>query len=209
MVRDLSKSVSLKYAYVKEKVIFDIKTYDNGDSCAYPISGDTVDDSGEIVSNATCPFITLTIQDTNGDTKTEKRYFANYITDGDTFDGSHFKKTIHSNNKEGDIEKKFGEYYVMLCKDEIAKAVLKYDFDTLNGNPGYLGIPNWILESSAYTVEGEGIEKIKFDEGEYKRYREEGVQKLIYNSALKTANDYNFMLNTPSKPEDIKITPKS
>ena len=70
----------------------------------------------------------------------------------------------------------------MLCKDEITKAVLNYDFDTLSGNTGYLGIPNWMIESSAYTVDGEGIEQIKFDEDEYKKYRKEGVQKLIYDS---------------------------
>ena len=63
----LNKTVVKKYAYVKDGIIFNIKSINNGDACAKPITEDTV------------PFITTA--KTSSDTPV-KLYFDGYIEDG-------------------------------------------------------------------------------------------------------------------------------
>ena len=201
MIKDLSKNVALRYAYVKNKVIFNIKTYNNGDSCAVAIN------------ETNSPLIKVTIRE---DDNTVTYYLADYITDGDTYQCSapqegtpercSFKKTIHGLNAEKEIT--FAEYFRKLCEEEIEKAVLEYDFQTLSANTSYLGVPEWVLTNED-KYEVKGFDTITFDEKYYNSTKSSAVKKLIFDAASNVADKYGYKLTSPSKPDDIQIAIKN
>lgn len=185
----LNKTVTKKYAYVKNEVIFDIKTSDNGDACVVNIDEQTV------------PSITV-----GG----EILYFNGYIEDGDTYkaeDGK-FKKTVHSEDGEEDITISYSKYYRMLCEKEIAKSIMNYytyDYQYFINHPNKLNVPVWILSIDPTEVTGLEGGKIVFTENYYNDAKENSIKSLILHSAKSTANNYGYELTNPSKEEDLEI----
>lgn len=100
---ELSKTFQVFYAYVENEVIYDISYTNNGSKCAVE------------VSSGNCPYITV---DDN------KLYFNQYISDGDKYNDSIFKKTVHG--KDECVEKTFQEYYHDLAVDNLKSLILTY-----------------------------------------------------------------------------------
>ena len=184
----LNKTVTKKFAYVKNDVIFGIKATDNGDACVVSIDDETV------------PYITV------GE---DKQYFDSYIEVGDIYtSGDGFKKTVHSTNGEPDEEMTFPDYYRMICEEEIAKTIINYytyNYDDFASKLSRLNIPVWMLEQDPAKTKVDGVEKINFTEEYYNESKEKSIKKLALESASKTTNRYGYKLTKPAKVEDLEI----
>ena len=166
----LNSSVKGKVAYVKNDVIFSVKNYNDGDSCAVKMTEDNV------------PFITV-----DG----KKLYFENYIKVGDTYSNGKFKKVIHSSEKES--EKTFQVYYKGLCEEEIAKSIINQyyrDYEDFSKNLGFLGVPSYMFKQSE--VKAEGVELINFTEAYYDEVKQNEVEKLALQAAKDKAKKYGY-----------------
>lgn len=179
-MKKLNSSVSERYAYAKNGVVFDIKTYDNGDSCVIAITSDNVDN--------------ITV---NGD----KLYLDSYIEDGDKCvedtNKFSFTKTGHKVNPEKDI--KFSDYYVSLCLQEMKDNIIgnkDKDYTYFANNLSMLGIPEWMFKDNGYTIEdseeSDTFEQIEFTQELYKSLKEEGVIDLALKAAKDKAKPYGY-----------------
>lgn len=184
----LNKTVTKKFAYVKNSVIFDIKSTDNGDACVV------------MITDATVPYVTV-----DG----TRLYFNGYIEVGDTYTESNgFKKTVHSTNGEPDVEMSYQEYFRMLCGKEIADSIINnytLVYSDFANNLDKLGVPVWILEQNPAQTEVEGIEKIDFTEEYYNESKENRIKELVLESASKTTDKYGYKLTKPEKAEELEI----
>ena len=187
-MKDLNKKVIEKYAYVKNGVIFEIKSYDNGDACAVAINDETT------------PYVTV---------NNAKLYFNDYIEDGDTYTISNgFKKTIHSENEELDKEVTYQNYYRTLCEEVIANTIISnysLEYSDFVSDLSCFGIPTWMFVQDPNHSTVEGIDKIDFTETYYNSLKEDKIKDLIFESASNTANKYGYKLTLPSKAEDLEI----
>jgi len=207
-MKALNKTVTKKYAYVKDGIIFNIKSTDNGDACVEPITEDTV------------PFITTA--KTSSDTPV-KLYFDGYIEDGDTYKaepGSStkiFKKTIHSTSGGTDESMTYQAYYRELCEKAISDSIIAnytWTYNDFANNLSRLGVPTWMItliapdgdHSREATVEG--IDKIYFSESYYNESKEKRIKEMAYSSACDVVDRYGYELKTPTKAEDLVITKK-
>lgn len=189
-------TVTKKYAYIKNEVIFDIKNNDNGDVCVKEIN------------NITSPqFVAISSKGVS-----TTYYFSNFIENGDTYDGTKFMKTIHNYDGEEEISadsKTFSEYFESLCEDEIANVIINnYTLSYTNfvEKPEKLGVPRYMLKlhnSDDYTLEG--IHAIDFTEEYYNNAKANKVKELIFNCGKSTANQYGYKLVAPSGITEIKI----
>lgn len=188
----LNKIVVKKYAYVKNGVIFDIKTSDNGDSCVVQITEETV------------PYVTV-----DG----VKLYFNGYIEDGDTYN-SGFTKTVHNADKSKEESLTYQEYYRNLCEENIADSIINNytltykDFsDAIDGSSRsssrLFGFPTWMFVQDPTPVTG--IEKIDFTEEYYNNAKENRIKELALQAASNTTNKYGYRLNRPETVEDLEI----
>ena len=200
-MKALNKTVTKKYAYVKDGIIFNIKSINNGDACAEPITEDTV------------PFITTA--KTSSDTPV-KLYFDGYIEDGDTYkaeSGSStkiFKKTVHSTSGGADKSMEYQAYYRELCEKAISDSIIgnyTWTYDDFANNLSRLGVPTWIFEQDPTKVTG--ITKINFTREYYNASKEKRVKELAYSSACDVVDRYGYELKTPEKAEDLVIEKKS
>lgn len=170
----LNSSVKGKVAYVKNDVIFSVKNYNDGDSCAVKMTEDNV------------PFITV-----DG----KKLYFENYIKVGDTYSNGKFKKVIHSSEKES--EKTFQVYYKGLCEEEIAKSIINQyyrDYEDFSKNLGFLGVPSYMFKQSEVKaqMEDEEVELIDFTKAYYDKVKQNEVEKLALQAAKDKAKKYGY-----------------
>ena len=170
----LNSSVKGKVAYVKNDVIFSVKNYNDGDSCAVKMTEDNV------------PFITV-----DG----KKLYFENYIKVGDTYSNGKFKKVIHSSENES--EKTFQVYYKELCEEEIAKSIINQyyrDYEDFSKNLGFLGVPSYMFKQSEVKaqMEDEEVERIDFTEAYYDKVKQNEVEKLALQAAKDKAKKYGY-----------------
>lgn len=195
-MKALNKTVTKKYAYVKDGIIFNIKSINNGDACVKPITEDTV------------PFITTA--KTSSDTPV-KLYFDGYIEDGDTYSANDgFKKTIHSTDGEDDREMTYQSYYRELCEKAISDSIIAnytWTYDDFANNLSRLGVPTWIFEQDPTIVTD--IEKIDFTREYYNASKEKRVKELAYSSACDVVDRYGYKLTTPAKAENLVIEKKS
>lgn len=184
----LNKTVTKKYAYVKDGVIFDIMLSDNGDSCVVPITEETV------------PYVTV-----DG----IKLYFDGYIEDGDTYTVSGgFKKTVHNAKKDEEKSSTYQDYYRSLCEETIKQSIINKYYLTYNDfidKLGRLGIPVWMLVQDLDQTEVEGIEKINFTEEYYNESKEESIKELALKSASNTTEKYGYKLVAPADAQDLEI----
>lgn len=199
-MKALNKTVTKKYAYVKDGIIFNIKSTDNGDACVEPITEDTV------------PFITTA--KTSSDTPV-KLYFDGYIEDGDTYkaeSGSStkiFKKTVHSTSGDADKSMTYQAYYRELCEKAISDSIIAnytWTYADFANNLSRLGVPTWIFTQDPTIVEG--IDKIDFTKEYYNASKEKRVKEMAYSSACDIVDRYGYELKTPEKAEDLVITKK-
>lgn len=187
MIKDLHNKVDKRYAYVKNNVIFNIASYNNGDSCAKPISESPYKESLEVIVDE------------------EKRYLDRYLQDGDVLDDSGtFKKTIHSESSDGEEFKTFQKYFSDLCEEEVANAIMRYDYDTLNQNLSFLGVPEWMIKQSGHAVGN--VTQIDFTEEYYNTVKSPKVREKILENAKNTANEYGYDLTAPADINDITIS---
>jgi len=193
-MKALNKTVTKKYAYVKDSIIFNIKSINNGDACAVEMNETSV------------PCITTATTATTP----VKLYFDGYIEDGDTYSASAgFKKTIHSTSGGTDKSMTYQAYYCELCEKVISDSIIvnyTWTYDDFANNLGRLGVPTWIFKQDPTLVTG--ITKIDFTEEYYNASKEKRVKELAYSSACDVADRYGYKLTTPAKAEDLVITKK-
>jgi hypothetical protein len=193
-MKALNKTVTKKYAYVKDGIIFNIKSFNSGDACAVEMNETSV------------PYIST------GKTATTpvKLYFDGYIEDGDTYSASTgFKKTIHSTSGGTDKSMTYQAYYRELCEKAISDSIIAnytWTYDDFANNLSRLGVPTWIFTQDPTIVEG--IAKINFTREYYNASKEKRVKELAYSSACDIVDRYGYKLTTPAKAEDLVITKK-
>ena len=172
----LNKTVTKKYAYVKNNVIFDIKSSNNGDSCVVPITEETV------------PYVTV-----DG----TRQYFNGYIEDGDTHtDAGGFKKTVHNAEKAKEESLEYPVYYRNICEEEIANSIIsKYTltYEDFTKDLSKLGVPTRMLVQDPKQTVVEGIDK------------EKSIKKLALQAASDTTNKYGYKLTKPAEAEELEI----
>ena len=187
MIKDLNNFVDKRYAYVNNHVIFNIDSRNNGDSCAKPISESPYKESLQVIVDE------------------EKRYLDRYLQDGDVLDDNGtFKKTIHSEKSDGEKFKTFQEYFSDLCEEEVANAIMRYDYDTLNQNLSFLGVPEWMIKQSGHAVGN--VSQIDFTEVYYNTVKSQKVREKILENAKNTANEYGYKLTAPADISGITIS---
>lgn len=186
---NLLKETTKRYYFVKDKVIFDIKSVYNGnDSCAIKLGGD---------NNDILPSIKVT--DVADGLETE--YFLDvFITDGDIFNGSGstptFLKTVHVQPEEAKIP--FCDYYKQLCEEQLKSSVLNYynlDYSWFKENIEKLGIPAWMVKDKGYTVtskDNPNFEQINFTEDYLDSIKEESVKEAAFNAANNVTKKYGY-----------------
>lgn len=194
-MKALNKTVTKKYAYVKDGIIFNIKSFNNGDACAVEMNETNV------------PFI----ETGKTDTTLVKLYFDGYIEDGDTYSANDgFKKTIHSTSGDADKSMTYQAYYRELCEKAISDSIIAnytWTYDDFANNLSRLGVPTWIFEQDPTIVTD--IEKIDFTREYYNASKEKRVKELAYSSACDVVDRYGYKLTTPAKAENLVIEKKS
>lgn len=176
------------YYYIKDKVVYKISLYNDGDSCArYGVSSVTD-------ANKECliPFIKVR---KNGDTEDKTYYLDCYIEDGDKYDNNKFTK--HSDKKNSQGESVNGDeiktYFENLCKAEIKDAVgkrPKADFQYFNDNKDLLGVPPYMIANNGYTVTG--CNQISFTETDFKKYQKDYFNEWVQKEADELAELYGY-----------------
>ena len=180
-MKSLNKTVSKKYAYVKNEVIFKISNYDSGDGCAIEM---TIDNVPSITVNGT------------------PLYFDSYIEEGDVFDGRTFKKSLDCLGDTMRLE----DYYNRLCNEEVANTIITQywnDYEYFENNLGELGIPTYMFKGQA-TVEPSDIQ-IDFTEEYYTEAKENKVKEMAYKAACDKAYVYGYKITTPDSAERLQI----
>ncbi len=194
-MKALNKTVTKKYAYVKDGIIFNIKSINNGDACAVEMKETNV------------PYISTG----KTDTTLVKLYFDGYIEDGDTYSASTgFKKTIHSTSGGTDKSMTYQDYYRELCEKAISDSIIAnytWTYADFANNLSRLGAPTWIFKDDPTKITG--IAKIDFTEEYYNASKEKRVKELAYSSACDVVDRYGYELKTPEKAEDLVIKKKS
>jgi hypothetical protein len=192
----LNKTVVKKYAYVKDGVIFNIKSSNTGDACVVEMNETTV------------PYITV---------DNVKQYFDGYIEDGDTYKAESeggtkvFKKTVHSTTGAADRSITYPAYYRELCEKAIADSLITnytLTYTDFTNNLSKLGVPTWILNQDPNETPVTGIEKIDFTQAYYNTSKEKRIKELAYESACNVVDKYGYKLTSPAKAEDLTIAKK-
>lgn len=187
MIKDLNSWVEKRYAYVKNHIIFNIDSRNNGDSCAKPINISPQKDS-----------LVITVDG-------EDRYLDRYLQDGDALDDNgNFKKAIHSESADGEEFITFQAYFSGLCEEEVADAIMRYDYNTLSQNLSFLGIPEWMIKQSGQEVVN--VAQIDFTEAYYNTVKSQKVREKILENAKNTANEYGYDLTKPADIGEITIS---
>ena len=194
-MKALNKTVTKKYAYVKDGIIFNIKSFNNGDACAVEMNETNV------------PFI----ETGKTDTTLVKLYFDGYIEDGHTYSANDgFKKTIHSTSGGTDKSMTYQAYYRELCEKAISDSIIAnytWTYADFANNLSRLGVPTWIFTQDPTVVTG--IAKINFTREYYNASKEKRVKELAYSSACDVVDRYGYKLTTPAKAENLVIEKKS
>ena len=194
-MKALNKTVTKKYAYVKDGIIFNIKSINSGDACVVEMNETNV------------PYIST------GKTATTpvKLYFDGYIEDGDTYSANDgFKKTIHSTSGDADKSMTYQAYYRELCEKAISDSIIAnytWTYADFANNLSRLGVPTWIFTQDPTVVTG--VAKINFTEEYYNASKEKRVKELAYSSACDVVDRYGYKLTTPAKAENLVIEKKS
>jgi len=178
----LNKISMGRFYFVKDGVIFKIAYKSDGDSCA-----------SQYLDNL--PVLTLTLNDV-----IDTYYLDSLIECGDTVEGNVFNKTIHSDTEES--SKPFGEYYVMLCEEEIGKNIVKKNltYEQAKANPSKLGVPNWMLIFGKEGEEGEVVVderqpscgKIRLTEENWEDYKKDTLIQTVKDSANNLLSNYGY-----------------
>ena len=190
----LKTSLGTIYFYIKDSVIFNISSNNNGDVCAKKgVSG-----GGDIQPDEVkVPFIEVT--ETN--TSIITNYFlTNLISDGDAYSSD----TFYHHCDEG-TAKTIPQYYEQLCKEQIVKSIINNptkEFDYWSTHKQYLGIPMWMIKGEGYTVSG--ITQITFNESYFNTVKNEVVQEQAYNAAQNMANRFGYKVT--SAQSALKVT---
>lgn len=194
-MKALNKTVTKKYAYVKDGIIFNIKSINSGDACVVEMNETNV------------PYISTG----KTDTTLVKLYFDGYIEDGDTYSANDgFKKTIHSTSGGTDKSMTYQAYYRELCEKAISDSIISnytWTYDDFANNLSRLGVPTWIFTQDPTLVTG--ITKINFTREYYNASKEKRVKELAYSSACDVVDRYGYKLTTPAKAENLVIEKKS
>ena len=181
-MKQLSKYFINQTYFVKKEVIYDIKRgYSGEDSCAK---------KAEDISEK-LPSIEVKNNETN---ETVVYYLDSFIVDGDKFDGSLFKKTVHDDDE---TEITFQEYYGNLIEAEISDLVKTYfskNFSWFKDNLVGLGIPAYALKNNGFSVSGEGFEQIDFNEDYFNEVKAEVVKEEIRRKANEVLDTYKYEL---------------
>ena len=181
------------YFYIKSDVIFDIKPYDNGDSCAKKGVSAVTDGDKEVE----VPYFTV-----KKDEVSTNYFLTNFIADGDSNSNNTFRK---HNDGEGN-GKTIYEYYQEECEEAVKNAIKSYpseDVDFFTSHKDLLGVPLFMLTDEGYTIEhGEGLEQIDVASN-FDGYKEEIVQQEAWNAANLRAKDFGYKVT--SEVEDLTV----
>ena len=195
-MKALNKTVTKKYAYVKDGIIFNIKSFNNGDACAVEMNETNV------------PFI----ETGKTDTTLVKLYFDGYIEDGDTYSANDgFKKTIHSTSGGTDKSMTYQAYYRELCEKAISDSIIAnytWTYADFANNLSRLGVPTWIFTQDPTIVTPENT-KINFTKEYYDTAKVKRIKEMAYSSACDVVDRYGYELKTPAKAENLEIEKKS
>jgi len=181
-MEQLKKDYLKQYYYVNSNVIFNIKKYDDGDRCAVY----SEDINGKI------PSINVTKQTP---AENYKLYLDVLITDGDTYNGTTFKKKIHSDSGTSQIT--FQDYYKTLCESEMYSNILKYfdkDFNWLMDNLNVVGIPMSMTSRQGYTVTG--ITQIDLTPSYLAEFKDKIAKEETTKAAKKTAKSLGYKVTS-------------
>lgn len=179
-MKKLDTKAANKWFFIKDNVIFDIKTSNQGDSCA--VQG----------TDGTIPSIKVT----KNSGETETSYFLDsLVKDGDKCDTAStpytFTKTIHGARPEESVT--LSEYYRTLVIQGIKliiKVNFKKDYDKVKNLLVINGIPAWCLVGKKYTVED--FEQVDFTEEFFNQIKDEIVWEEATEAARKVAAGYGY-----------------
>ena len=175
-MKQLSEKFIEQTYFVKDEVIFNIKkSFKGTDACAVKVE----DKEGNEYKDK-LPFITA-------DGKT--LYLDVYIEDGDKFDGSEFKKSIHG---EEDETVTFQEYFMKMVEEELKYAVKRYfekPFSWFDDSLDTLGLPLFAFEGKG---NAEGIEQISFTPEYLDDMKKQVVKDDINAAAHEILDSYEY-----------------
>lgn len=179
-----------KYYFVKDTVIFDIKTTYNGVDTCVTVCGP--DDNLEYLPS-------LTVIEGEDDTSYISYYLDSFIKDGDTFEGNKFAKTVHG--EDGDEKTTYGDYYKSLCEERLQELILVYydkDFQWFEKHLEDFDIPFYMFKKEGVTVssnEDAEFEVIDFNEEYFDNLKVESVKNAALNAANEVANKYQYIVD--------------
>lgn len=186
-MKDLtSRTVSERYAFVKNGVIFKFAAYNkDNDKCAVKIDKES------------SPYFTVqekTKENNEDKTKEVKLYLDSYLVVGDLYASGTFKKVIHG---EEDEEKTLPEYFEYLCEKQLEESIFeKYDKDYEAFLKSYDDVPDYMVKQTTSTGYGitavTGIEQINLTEEKFNEIKENKVKEAVLNSANSTAKIYGY-----------------
>jgi hypothetical protein len=188
----LKTSLGTIYFYIKDSIIFNISSNNNGDVCAKKgVSGNPQSNEAKV------PFIQVKPTDSSAVTNF---FLTDLISDGDAYSSD----TFYHHCDEG-TAKTIPQYYEQLCKEQIVKSIINNptkEFDYWVEHKQYLGIPMWMIQGEGYTVTG--ITQITFNESYFNTVKNEVVQEQAYNAAQNMANRFGYKVT--SAQSALKVT---
>jgi hypothetical protein len=201
-MESLKTNIGEIYFYIKNGVVFDIHSYNDGDECARKgVSAVTSQDKEVLV-----PSFTVTEKISDGDeeekTVTTTYFLQNFISDGDTYSNNKFAKDESVNPGGGE---EISVYYKTLCEEQIKNAIKRKpaaDFEFFINHKELLGIPPFMLTNTdVYTVTG--VDTITFDENYFNATKESVVKSEAWKAGNSRAKDFGYELTT--EEEDLSV----
>jgi hypothetical protein len=204
-MESLKTNIGEIYFYIKNGVVFDVHSYNDGDECVRKgVSAVTSQDKEVLV-----PSFTVTEKISDGDEEEEEKtvtttyFLQNFISDGDTYSNNKFAKDESVNPGGGE---EINVYYKTLCEEQIKNAIKgkpAADFEFFNNHKELLGIPPFMLTNTdVYTVTG--VDTITFDENYFNTTKESVVKSEAWKAGNSRANDFGYKLTT--KAEDLSVS---
>lgn len=193
----LKNSIGEIYFYIKDGIVFNILSYNNGDVCAKK-GVEIVKDANKEVK---VPYIDVT--DNNAEEVKTIRYFlTNAIEDGDKFSNS----TFYKHNDSSDSDMTIASYYEMLCQEEIKRAICDRpsgDYNFFNNSRNLIEIPSFMYNDSNCSVVG--VSQISFNEEYFNTLKEEVVKKEVLKQANNKANTFGYKVVSNVDSFDVEL----
>lgn len=200
-MKALDTTIGTIYFYIKDKIVFDIKGYDNGDACAKKGVSAVTDSDKEVAIPS------FTVTPTSGETI--KYFLIAYIVDGDMYKDNaffhHDAKHEFGGNFDGENDYvTVINYYSNECLKAVQETIKnnpKEEYDYFNKNKNIFGIPPFMFANNGYTVDGVG--QIDLTEENFDHWKSQVVQNEAYKSAQAKAKEFDYKVT--SKVEGLTV----